>query len=189
MLWGLHPSQGAHGPVLPPSPNGGGHWRARSRGALRNVRYASISHPCVATKTSRMGTGRAPAPNRSEDDRGLRSTRSTSLCPIRQGRLAPSPSSAGCEGSSLKSRTQPRLRSGLLFAGALILPGSAGISKMHDNSLSLSPGPAVRGFCFTERPRGLLPRTLAAHMCRLRSARTQLSLINRAALVRETGGA
>src|SRR5258705_2649963 len=33
----------------------------------------------------RMGwTGRAPAQNRSENERGLRSTRSTSLCPIRQ---------------------------------------------------------------------------------------------------------
>src|SRR6476659_10107680 len=47
--------------------------------------------PSIATgsvrrnEPTRMGwTGRAPAPNRSEDDRGLRSTRSTSPCPIRQ---------------------------------------------------------------------------------------------------------
>ena len=47
--------------------------------------------PSMATESvrrneqTRMGwTGRAPAPNRSEDDRGLRSTRSASLCPIRQ---------------------------------------------------------------------------------------------------------
>jgi len=39
----------------------------------------------VAPESFRMGwTGRAPAPNRSENVRGLRSTRSTSLCPIRQ---------------------------------------------------------------------------------------------------------
>jgi hypothetical protein len=44
-----------------------------------------LAPKAAAPQLTRMGwTGRAPAPNRSEDERGLRSTRSTSLCPIRQ---------------------------------------------------------------------------------------------------------
>ena len=56
-----------------------------NRGSL-NVRFAPKATELLRRRElTRMGwTGRAPAPNRSEDDRGLRSTRSTSPCPIRQ---------------------------------------------------------------------------------------------------------
>ena len=51
-----------------------------------NVRFASKATELLRRRQlTRMGwTGRAPTPNHSEDDRRLRSTRSTSLCPIRQ---------------------------------------------------------------------------------------------------------
>src|SRR6476660_8639644 len=67
--------------------------RVGSFASLRRVARLRECPLCIqlATETvrrnepTRMGwTGRAPAPNRSEDDRGLRSTRSTSPCPIRQ---------------------------------------------------------------------------------------------------------
>ena len=47
---------------------------------MEDIKFRGRAERCL-----RMGwTGRAPAPNRSENVRGLRSTRSTSLCPIRQ---------------------------------------------------------------------------------------------------------
>ena len=50
-----------------------------SGGRLARVRYAPITDKIARrSEMTRMGwTGRAPAPNRSEDDRGLRSTRKT----------------------------------------------------------------------------------------------------------------
>ena len=59
-------------------------------------------------------TGRAPAPNRSEDDRGLRSTRSTSPCPIRQPLQSLTPL------ASIQART-PCILIGLDDKGAIVL--------------------------------------------------------------------